>query len=108
MAAAANLARSAETPSLFNHSVPSLGAQSLREVIRWPRGACAARKLDCVSGLGVLGCQLAACNDHEVLRSLFYLIVRCLLGVPAVLLRRDLSKDAELLVLRHENAVLHR
>jgi hypothetical protein len=36
------------------------------------------------------------------------MIVRRLLGVPAVLLRRDLSKDAELLVLRHENAVLHR
>jgi putative transposase len=51
---------------------------------------------------------MAACNDHEVLLSLLYLIVRCLLGVPAVLLRRDLSKDAELLVLRHENAVLHR
>jgi len=32
-----------------------------------------------------------------VLFSLLYLIVRCLLGVPAVLLRRDLSKDAELL-----------
>lgn len=51
---------------------------------------------------------MVACNDHEVLLSLLYLIVRCLLGVPAVLLRRDLSKDAELLVLRHENAVLHR
>ena len=43
-----------------------------------------------------------------VLLSLLYLIARCLLGVLSVLLRRDLSKDAELLVLRHENAVLHR
>ncbi|WP_043729071.1 integrase core domain-containing protein [Kutzneria sp. 744] len=43
-----------------------------------------------------------------MLLSLLYQIVRCLLDVPAVLLRRDLSKDAELLVLRHENAVLHR
>jgi len=43
-----------------------------------------------------------------VLLSLLYQIVRCLLVVPAVLLRRDLSKDAELLALRHENAVLHR
>jgi transposase InsO family protein len=34
--------------------------------------------------------------------------VRCLLGLTAVLMRRDLSKDAELLVLRHENAVLRR
>jgi hypothetical protein len=30
------------------------------------------------------------------------------LFVPAVLLRRDTSTDAELLVLPHENAVLHR
>lgn len=50
-----------------------------------------------VRDLGVTGCAVAACNDHEVLFSLLYLIVRCLLGVPAVLLRRDLSKDAELL-----------
>jgi transposase len=31
-----------------------------------------------------------------------------LLGLTAVLMRRDLSKDAELLVLRHENTVLRR
>jgi putative transposase len=35
-------------------------------------------------------------------------LLRCLLGLTAVLVRRDLSKDAELLVLRHENAVLRR
>jgi putative transposase len=37
-----------------------------------------------------------------------YLIVRCLLDGLIVLARRDVSKDAELLVLRHENAVLRR
>jgi hypothetical protein len=37
-----------------------------------------------------------------------YQLVRCLLGLTAVLMRRDLSKDAELLVLRHENTVLRR
>ncbi|MET7928832.1 hypothetical protein ABZT43_33645 [Streptomyces sp. NPDC005349] len=40
--------------------------------------------------------------------SLVYQAARKLLAVPAVLLRRDAVKDAELLVLRHENAVLRR
>jgi putative transposase len=43
-----------------------------------------------------------------VLLSLVYRLVRCLLGLLAVLARSDLSKDAELLVLRHENQVLRR
>jgi putative transposase len=37
-----------------------------------------------------------------------YLLVRCLLGCLMVLARRAASKDAELLVLQHENAVLRR
>ena len=40
--------------------------------------------------------------------SVFYLVVRCLLGSLMVLARRRVFKDAELLVLRHENAVLRR
>ena len=40
--------------------------------------------------------------------SVVYLLVRCLLGCLAVLTRHQVSKDAELLVLRHENAVLRR
>ena len=40
--------------------------------------------------------------------SLLYKVTRRLLSVPAVLLRRDSTKNAELLVLRHENAVLRR
>jgi hypothetical protein len=43
-----------------------------------------------------------------VLLSLLYRLVRCSLGVLAVLVRSDLSKDVELLVLRHENQVLRR
>lgn len=43
-----------------------------------------------------------------MLLSMLYQLVRCLLGLTAVLVRRDLGKDAELLVLRHENAVLRR
>jgi putative transposase len=47
--------------------------------------------------------------DHlEVLLSLLYRLVRCLLGLLAVLVRSDLSKDVELLVLRLENQVLRR
>jgi hypothetical protein len=37
-----------------------------------------------------------------------YLVARCLFGCLMVLARRKASKDAELLVLRHENAVLRR
>ncbi|MBP2329527.1 hypothetical protein JOF56_009912 [Kibdelosporangium banguiense] len=40
--------------------------------------------------------------------SLLYRLTRRLLSVPAVLLCRDAAKDTELLVLRHENAVLRR
>jgi transposase InsO family protein len=43
-----------------------------------------------------------------VLLSLAYRLVRCLFGLLAVLVRSDLSKDVELLVLRHENQVLRR
>jgi len=43
-----------------------------------------------------------------VLLSLLYRLVRCLLGLLAILVRSDLSKDVELLVLRHENQVLRR
>ena len=40
--------------------------------------------------------------------SVVYLLVRCLLGSLMVLTRHQMSKDTELLVLRHENAVLRR
>ena len=40
--------------------------------------------------------------------SLIYRLLRCLLGLLIVLLRSDLSKEVELLVLRHENQVLRR
>jgi putative transposase len=43
-----------------------------------------------------------------VIFSAVYLFARCLLGCLMVLARREVSKDAELLVLRHENAVLRR
>ena len=41
--------------------------------------------------------------DHlSVIFSVIYLLVRRLLGCLMVLARREVSKDAELLVLRHE------
>jgi putative transposase len=43
-----------------------------------------------------------------VIFSVGYRLVRCLLSCLMVLARREASKDAELLVLRHENAVLRR
>jgi putative transposase len=43
-----------------------------------------------------------------VLLKIVYLVVRRLLGLAVLVLRKDLAKDAELLVLRHENAVLLR
>jgi hypothetical protein len=39
-----------------------------------------------------------------VIFSAVCLFVRCLFGCLMVLARREVSKDAELLVLRHENA----
>ena len=47
-------------------------------------------------------------GSSRVIFTLVYLIVHAVLGLLVMLFRRDLSKDAELLVLRHENAVLRR
>jgi putative transposase len=43
-----------------------------------------------------------------VIFSVVYVLARCLLGCLMVSARREVSKDAELVVLRHENAVLRR
>ncbi|MCA1694879.1 MAG: hypothetical protein LC749_09165 [Actinobacteria bacterium] len=47
-------------------------------------------------------------DRRMLLLSMVYRLVCSLLGLIAVLVRRDLSNDAELLVVRHENAVLRR
>jgi putative transposase len=47
-------------------------------------------------------------DRRMLLLSILYQLVRGLLGLTVVLARRDLGKDAELLVLRHENSVLRR
>jgi hypothetical protein len=59
----------------------------------------------------LLHAQDSGCDHLEVLLSLVYRLVRCLFGlltVLTVLIRSDLSKDVELLVLRQENQVLRR
>jgi putative transposase len=48
------------------------------------------------------------CDHFGVLLSLLYRLVRSLLGLIGVLVGSELSKDVELLVLRHENQVLRR
>jgi hypothetical protein len=45
-------------------------------------------------------------NPVRVIVSLVFQVARKLLAVPVVLLSRDAAKDADLPVLRHENAVL--
>jgi hypothetical protein len=53
-----------------------------------------------------MACQV---GDHRwVAFSVVYTLARCLLGCLMVLGWREVSKYAELLVLRHENAVLRR
>ena len=44
----------------------------------------------------------------RVIVPLLYKVTRRLLSIPSMLLRSEAAKDAELLVLRHENAVLRR
>jgi putative transposase len=44
----------------------------------------------------------------RVLLKIVYLLVRRLLGLAVLVFRGDRAKDAELLVIRHENAVLRR
>ena len=47
-------------------------------------------------------------NHRCVIFSVVYLLVCCLLSCLMLLARREASKEAELLVVRHENAVLRR
>ncbi|PZS37652.1 MAG: hypothetical protein DLM62_18100 [Pseudonocardiales bacterium] len=57
-----------------------------------------------LAGLGLL----VAWDYRRVIFSIVYLLTRRLLGCLMVMARREVSKDAELLVLRHQNAVLRR
>src|SRR5215472_18413066 len=68
-------------------------------------GSCRARLLD----LHSLAWAVFARWDHRrVIFSVFYLLARCMLGCLMVMARHEMSKDAGLLVLRHQNGVLRR
>ena len=72
-------------------------------------GTCPARIFGWRPDLWVSVAVMAfGLGSSRVIFTLVYLIVRSVLGLLVVLFRRDLPKDAELLVLRHENAVLRR
>jgi hypothetical protein len=60
---------------------------------------CVARISEVAYGLGCSRLLIAPCDDQVVMLSIVYRLVRSLLGAVAVLLRREVSKDAELLVL---------
>ena len=53
-------------------------------------------------------CSARSWLAGQVLPKIAYLLVRRILGLAVLVFRTDLAKDAELLVLRHENAVLRR
>ena len=67
-----------------------------------------ARKYDRACGLSAAGLRLSSCDPGLMFLSFACSATCRVLGFVAVLFRRDVSKGAELLVLRHENAVLRR
>jgi hypothetical protein len=72
------------------------------EVARHDEKSCAVRKLIACSEWDWRA-TLSSWNPVRMLVSLVYQVARKLLSVPAVLLRRRAAKDAQLLVLQHEN-----
>jgi hypothetical protein len=96
------------TLNAFTHLPPVSGvtsSHSTRAVTQcvWPAGVGLGNAVQCPA------CALRALagrgDRRMLLLSILYRLVRCLLGLAMVLVRRDLDKDAEPLILRHENAV---
>jgi hypothetical protein len=78
------------------------------ESTRTSRLTCAARILDWIADLRYRQQACGGWLAGRVLLKIVYLLVRRVLGLAVLVFRGDLAKDAELLVLRHENAVLRR
>ena len=97
------------TPQLAITDEPSAAHSGSVRGYFWGVGGCAARILDCMADLRV--------RKHTrrgggwlggVLLKIKYLLTCRVLGLTVLVCRGDLAKDAEVLVLRHENAVLRR
>jgi hypothetical protein len=71
-------------------------------------GSCGARLLDRAWLDQRDLASLARWDDRCVIFSVGYLLARCLLSCLMLLVRHEAPDEAELLVLRHENAVLRR
>lgn len=87
-----------------------MNQRSVRRQPRSPshgRTACGTRLLDRSGSAGV---TWRFCRLHHrcVIFSVACQLTRCLLDCLMLLTRRETSRDTELLVLRHENAVLRR
>jgi hypothetical protein len=96
---------------LNRHPVSPRPYRQLSSVrLAYPYGRMPPRLRTCrADGDLVLRCGIVA-DAGTISRCwpLVYRLLRCLFGLPAVPVRSDLSKDVELLVLRHENQVLRR
>jgi hypothetical protein len=86
-----------------------MGSRPLQVLARWHVRSvltCVARNLyRSKSHRAWSRSQVSRWDHGPVIVPLLYQLTRRLLSIPAVLLHRDTAKDAELLVLRHENAV---
>jgi hypothetical protein len=90
----------------LRHRPPPLGRKIHARKV-WP--ACAARILDWVGDLPFLAVGLARrWLASRMLLKIVNLLMRWLFSLVALVFCGDRAKDAELLVLRHENAVLRR
>jgi hypothetical protein len=90
-------------------AAPGTGGRRRRRK-RWPRPSPVPHE----NTVGVVTCAVLlrsgrwGWESRGVLLTLVYMITRFVLAVVTMLVRREVSKDVELLVLRHENAVLRR
>lgn len=96
-------ARKYDSGGDLRFSVAKRGVASSRSISRFR--ACCTTLWGSFTRFASAACQV---GDHRWVMQVVYLLARCLLHCLVVRGRREASKDAELLVLRHQNAVLRR